>query len=232
MERRKEERKKELERRRLEREREKAKKQSSPKRLLDLVVPDAESDHEEFEPWEDLDETPSSPRSDATSRRSSQATADHNVHDWSDDHSVTSELDKLDMTNVDFTPPSSQAEKLKRTSFHSRDKDTYSSKSTQGNALKLGSKKSSGRTDKSKSSKSRHKSDEPLESEFEVTRVSVRSSEPDYFADMEPAVSFKAKDSKGSALQSHTRGLSSKLAMVEDSSQVESGWTDEWDGFE
>lgn len=66
MERRKEERKKELERRRLEREREKAKKQSSPTRLLDLVVPDAESDHEEFEPWEELDEAQSSPRSDTT----------------------------------------------------------------------------------------------------------------------------------------------------------------------
>lgn len=154
------------------------------------------------------------------SRRSSQATADHNVHDWSDDHSVTSELDKLDMTNVDFTPPSSQAEKFKRTSSHSRDKDTYSSKSTQGNALKLGSKKSPGRTDKSKSSKSRNQSDEPPGSEFEITRVVVRSNEPDYFADMEPAVSFKAKDSKGSVLQSHPGGLSSKLAMVEDSSQV------------
>lgn len=66
MERKKEERKKELERRRLEREREKAKKQSSPKRLLDLVIPNAESDHKEFEPWEELDETQSSPRSDAT----------------------------------------------------------------------------------------------------------------------------------------------------------------------
>ena len=66
MERRKEERKKEMERRRMEREREKAKKLSSPKRLLDLVIPDAESDHEEFEPWEDLDEAQSSPRSDVT----------------------------------------------------------------------------------------------------------------------------------------------------------------------
>lgn len=154
------------------------------------------------------------------SRRSSQATADHNVQYWSDDHSVTSDHDKLDMTNVDFTPPSSQAEKFNRTSFHTRDKDSYSSKSTRGNALKLGSKKSSGRTDKSKPSKSRHQSDEPPGSEFEIPRVVVRSSEPDYFADMEPAVSFKANDSKGSVLQSHTGGLSSKLAMVEASSQV------------
>ena len=66
MEKRKEERKKEQERRRLEREREKATKQSSPKRLLDLVIPDVEPDHEEFEPWEDLDEAQSSPQSDAT----------------------------------------------------------------------------------------------------------------------------------------------------------------------
>lgn len=66
MEERKEERKKDLERRRREREKEKATKQSSPKRLLDLVIPDVESDHEEFEPWEDLDEAQSSPPSDAT----------------------------------------------------------------------------------------------------------------------------------------------------------------------
>ena len=121
---------------------------------------------------------------------------------------------------MDFTPPSPQAEKFNRTSFHSRDKDTSPSKSIQGNALKLGSKKSSGRTDKSKPSKSRHQTNVPAGSEFEITQVVVRSSEPDYFADMEPAVSFKAKDSKGSLLQSHPGGLSSKLAMVEDSSQV------------
>lgn len=66
MEKRKEERKKDLERRRREREKEKATKQSSPKRLLDLVIPDVESDHEEFEPWEDLDEAQSSPPSDST----------------------------------------------------------------------------------------------------------------------------------------------------------------------
>lgn len=66
MEKRKEERKKEVEQRRLEREREKLTKQSSPKRLIDLVVPDVDSDHEEFEPWEDLDEAQSSPRSDVT----------------------------------------------------------------------------------------------------------------------------------------------------------------------
>jgi len=232
MEKRKEERKKDLERRRREREKEKATKQSSPRRLLDLVIPDVESDHEEFEPCEDLDEAQSSPPSDSTSRRSSQATADHNVQYWSDDHSVTSEHDKLDMTNVDFTYSSSQAEKFNTTSFNSRNKDSSISKSTQGNALKLGFKKSLGGTDKSKPSKSRHQSDEPPGSEFEITRVVTHSSEPDYFADMEPVVSFKAKDSKGSLLQSHTGRLSSKLAMVEDTSEVESGWADEWEGFE
>ena len=67
MEKRKDERKKEQERRRLEREREKATKQSSPKRLIDLVsVPDLETNHEEFKPWEDVDEAQSSPRSDVT----------------------------------------------------------------------------------------------------------------------------------------------------------------------
>lgn len=125
------------------------------------------------------------------------------------------------MTNVDFTHSSSQVEKFNRTPFNSRNKDSSISKSTQGNALKLGFKKSLGGTDKSKPSKSRHQSDEPPGSEFEITRAITHSSEPDYFADMEPVVSFKAKDSKGSLLQSHTGILSSKLAMVQDTSQVQ-----------
>ena len=66
MEKRKEERKKEMERRRLEREKERTTKQSSPKRLIDLVYPQVDSVQEEFEPWEDLDEATSSPRSDVT----------------------------------------------------------------------------------------------------------------------------------------------------------------------
>lgn len=70
MEKRKEERKKEMERRRLEREREKLEREklSSPKRLVELAsaVPEEGSDHEEFEPWEDVDEVQSSPRSDVT----------------------------------------------------------------------------------------------------------------------------------------------------------------------
>lgn len=114
------------------------------------------------------------------------------------------------MTNVDFTHSSSQVEKFNRTPFNSRNKDSSISKSTQGNALKL-----------AKPSKSRHQSDEPPGSEFEITRAITHSSEPDYFADMEPVVSFKAKDSKGSLLQSHTGILSSKLAMVQDTSQVQ-----------
>lgn len=126
------------------------------------------------------------------------------------------------MNNVDFTPSSSRREKFNKAPFHSRDKDSYSSKSaaTQGNALKLGSKKTSSKTDKSKPSKSRHQSDDPPGSEFEITRVVVKSSEPDYFADMEPSVSFNAKGSKDSPVHSHAGGLSSKLAMVEDTSQV------------
>ena len=69
MEKRKEERKKEMERRRLERERKKTEraKLSSPKRIVETsVVPGEDSDHEEFEPWEDVDESQSSPRSDVT----------------------------------------------------------------------------------------------------------------------------------------------------------------------
>lgn len=69
MEKRKEERKKEMERRRLEREKEKTERAKlfSPKRLVETsVVLDEVSDDEEFEPWEDVDDAQSSPRSDAT----------------------------------------------------------------------------------------------------------------------------------------------------------------------
>ena len=73
MEKRKEERRKEMERRRLEREREeteKAAKLSSPKRIPETsVIPDEGSDREDFEPWEDVEETQSSPRSDVTVSR-------------------------------------------------------------------------------------------------------------------------------------------------------------------
>ena len=68
MEKRKEERKKEMERRRLEREKQRIAKQSSPKRFTDLVVPQGDPDQGEFEQWEELDEPPSSPRSDVTVR--------------------------------------------------------------------------------------------------------------------------------------------------------------------
>lgn len=68
MEKRKEERKIEMERRRLEREKQRIAKQSSPKRFTDLVVPQGDPDQGEFEQWEELDESPSSPRSDVTVR--------------------------------------------------------------------------------------------------------------------------------------------------------------------
>lgn len=72
MEKRKEERRKEMERRRLEREREKTErtKLSSPKRIPETsFIPDEVSDHEDFEPWEDVEETQNSPRSDVTVSR-------------------------------------------------------------------------------------------------------------------------------------------------------------------
>lgn len=232
MEKRKEERKKEMERRRLEREKQRIAKQSSPKRFTDLVVPQGDPDQGEFEQWEELDESPSSPRSDVTSSRSSQATAEHGVNYWSDDQSVTSEQDKLEMNNVDVNI-SLQAGKSNEPSSLSRNKESYPSKSsapTHSNALKLGSKKSSTKTEKS--SKSRRRSEERLGSEFEITQIEVRSREPDYFADMEPSVTFKEKNSDVQPGKSQGAGLSSKLAMVEDTSQVESGWGDEWDGFD
>lgn len=69
MEKRKEERKKEMERRRLEREREKIEREklSSPKKLVETsVVADYDSEHEEFEAWEDVDEVKSASLSDVT----------------------------------------------------------------------------------------------------------------------------------------------------------------------
>lgn len=144
---------------------------------------------------------------------------------WSDDQSVTSEQDKLEMNNVDVNI-SLQAGKSNEPSSLSRNKESYPSKSsapTHSKALKLGSKKSSTKTEKS--SKSRRRSEERLGSEFEITRIEVRSREPDYFADMEPSVTFKEKNSDVQPGKSQGAGLSSKLAMVEDTSQV---WLRDW----
>ena len=69
MEKRKEERKREMERRRLEKAKEKSEKEKlSPKRIVaaTAVVSERDSDHENFEPWEDLDEARDSPLSDVT----------------------------------------------------------------------------------------------------------------------------------------------------------------------
>ena len=154
------------------------------------------------------------------SSRSSQVTADQ-VYYWSDDHSVASDQDKHEVNNVDFTASSSPTGKFSKTVSHSRDKDTSTSKFTavsHGSAMKLGTKKTSNKTDRT--AKSRQPTTDLPGSEFDIMQVAVRSSEPDYFADMEPAVSFKAKDSKIVRLESHADQLSSKLAMLEDTSQV------------
>lgn len=61
-----------MERRRLERERQKTErtKLSSPKRIPETsVIPDEGSEHEDFDPWEDVEETQDSPRSDVTVSR-------------------------------------------------------------------------------------------------------------------------------------------------------------------
>lgn len=154
------------------------------------------------------------------SSRSSQVTIDQ-VNYWSDDHSVASDQDKHDVNNVDFIASSSPTGKFSKTVSHSRDKDSSTSKFTavsHGSAMKLGTKKASIKTDRT--TKSRQPTTDPPGSEFDIMQVAVRSSEPDYFADMEPAVSFKAKDSKIVPLESHADQLSSKLAMLEDTSQV------------
>ena len=61
-----------MESRRLERERQKTErtKLSSPKRIPETsVIPDEGSEHEDFDPWEDVEDTQNSPRSDVTVSR-------------------------------------------------------------------------------------------------------------------------------------------------------------------
>ena len=106
---------------------------------------------------------------------------------------------------MDFISSPSHADKFNRTFSHSRAKDTSASKLTtvsHGSALKLGSKKATNKTDKSSKAPRKPRVEAPG-SEFDVMQVAVRSNEPDYFADMEPAVSFKAKDSKVIPMHSH-----------------------------
>lgn len=122
---------------------------------------------------------------------------------------------------MDFSSPSTRTDKFNRTSLTSLDKNTSAAKittGTHGSAMKLGSKKTSSKDDKP--SKARQERNKLPESEFEITGIPIRSTEPDYFADMEPAVSFKAKDSKVIPVHSYSEQLSSKLAMVDDMSQV------------
>ena len=116
---------------------------------------------------------------------------------------------------MDFSSSPVHTDKFKTTFSHSHDKDTSLPKSTylsHSSALKLGAKKLSQKTIKTK--------DEAPGSEYDIMRVALRSSEPDYFADMEPAVSFTAKNNKTTLTRSHSAELSSKLVMVEDTSQA------------
>lgn len=229
MQKRKEERKREMERRRLEREKEKSKREklSSPKRTVaeTPVVSAGDSDHADFEPWEDVDETRGdSPLSDVTSGRSSRVTVDR-TSSWSDEQSISSDQGRHDVNNVDFNSSPVRTEKFKTTFSYTHDKDSSAQKThSHASAMKLGTKKPLRKTRKTK--------DEAPGNEYDIMQVAVRSREPDYFADMEPTVSFTDKGTKITVSRSHSTELSSKLAMVEDNSQVESGWGDEWDGFD
>lgn len=230
MEKRKEERKREMERRRLERAKEKSEKEklSSPKRIVaeTAVVSERDSDREKFEPWEDLDEARDSPLSDVTSGGSSSLVIGR-TNSWSDDQSIASDLGGHGINNVDVTSsvvPDKDKFKTAPSSYH---EDTSAIKSTsvsRGSIMKLGAKKTSNRTRKVKN--------EYPGSEYDILQIGVQSNEPDYFADMEPTVKFTDKDAKAKYARSQSAELSSKLIMVEDASQVESGWGDNWDGFD
>ncbi|XP_015756323.1 PREDICTED: protein-associating with the carboxyl-terminal domain of ezrin-like [Acropora digitifera] len=227
MEKRKEERKREMERRRLERAKEKSEKEklSSPKRIVaeTAVVSERDSDREKFEPWEDLDEARDSSLSDVTSGGSSSLIIGR-TNSWSDDQS---DLGGHGINNVDVTSsvvPDKDKFKTAPSSYH---EDTSAIKSTsvsRGSIMKLGAKKTSNRTRKVKN--------EYPGSEYDILQIGVQSNEPDYFADMEPTVKFTDKDAKAKYARSQSAELSSKLIMVEDASQVESGWGDNWDGFD
>lgn len=230
MEKRKEERKREMERRRLEKAKEKSEKEklSSPKRIVaeTAVVSERDSDREKFEPWEDLDEARDSPLSDVTSGGSSSLVIGR-TNSWSDDQSIASDLGGHGVNNVDVTSsvvPDKEKFKTTPSSYH---EDTSAIKSTsvsRGSIMKLGAKKTSNRTRKVKN--------EYPGSEYDILQIGVQSNEPDYFADMEPTVKFTDKDAKAKYARSQSAELSSKLIMVEDASQVESGWGDNWDGFD
>lgn len=230
MEKRKEERKREMERRRLERAKEKSEKEklSSPKRIVaeTAVVSERDSDREKFEPWEDLDEARDSPLSDVTSGGSSSLIIGR-TNSWSDDQSIASDHCGPGVNNVDVTSsvvPDKDKFKTAPSSYH---EDTSAIKTTsvsRGSIMKLGAKKTSNRTRKVKN--------EYPGSEYDTLQIAVQSNEPDYFADMEPTVKFTDKDAKAKYARSQSAELSSKLIMVEDASQVESGWGDNWDGFD
>ena len=81
-----------------------------------------------------------------------------------------------------------------------------------GNALKLGTKKKA--TDKI--SKKDVNNSSSLGSEFEVPVVSVKSSVPDFFADMEPTIDFKTFDAPGH----RGSAFNNKLSVVDEKSQV------------
>ena len=133
---------------------------------------------------------------------------------WSDEHSVTSDHDRLDVNEVELSSTSSQDQRRDRRSSR-RVEGSNASQSSRGNPLKLGVKNSSSKINRPL--KGREKKVESLVSEYEIPMTRLLHKERDFFADMEPSVSFKAKNLP---VQSTSGTLSSKLAMVEHTSQV------------
>ena len=146
------------------------------------------------------------------SGRSSRVTVDR-TSSWSDEQSISSDQGRHDVNNVDFNSSPVRTEKFKTTFSYTHDKDSSAQKThSHASAMKLGTKKPLRKTRKTK--------DEAPGNEYDIMQVAVRSREPDYFADMEPTVSFTDKGTKITVSRSHSTELSSKLAMVEDNSQV------------
>ena len=83
-----------------------------------------------------------------------------------------------------------------------------------GKALKLGAKKTVKASDKASEKAG---SDTPtLGSEFEIPVVAVKSSVPDFFADMAPTIDFSTHDMPGH----RSTGFNDKLAVANETSQV------------
>ncbi|XP_031569529.1 protein-associating with the carboxyl-terminal domain of ezrin-like [Actinia tenebrosa] len=197
---------------------------------------------EDFEEWEDFQMGDSSSKSNSSSPSSFKKDKTSPTR-----FTPTSmkTLERFDLTDVDFTPNQAQgSSKNLRSEFQSSDLiswDTFetaqnpTSRTSQpksvatGKAMKLNLKKGNN----TKMSKAKAKPVDDLGKMFEVPDFSVKSSEPDFFSDMQPQVEFKSYD--GGIGGGNVKSAYSKKMDVSSTSQgaqvgadwdVDEDWTD------